>query len=161
MKTTIKNFITHGAMFATICIFFINISTVSCSKPENGKDGATGTANVIYSNWQNVVFTQNGSQWLGTITAPKITQEILDQGTVLVYYKDQGNVILFNSSVFANYFNIGIINLVSGISINIPLPFRYIIIPGGVSSANKSVNTQPNFSNMTYKQVCASLNIPE
>ena len=60
-----------------------------------GATGATGTANVIYSDWITPA-TYTKTTVFGTtvfsysIVASKITQDILDKGTVLVYGKLNG-----------------------------------------------------------------------
>ncbi len=62
-----------------------------------GPKGDTGTANVIYSAWLNVPFTIVTDDtthpgtidtlgWQAVISAPKLTNTILSQGTVKVYF---------------------------------------------------------------------------
>src|SRR3569623_76362 len=60
-----------------------------------GATGATGTANVIYSDWitpptytKTTVFTT--IHFAANIPASKITQAVLDNGTVIVYGKLDG-----------------------------------------------------------------------
>ena len=63
-----------------------------------GATGATGTANVIYSDWITPATYTKSAAIFGTyhfdadIAASKITQAILDNGTVIVYGKLDGYV---------------------------------------------------------------------
>src|SRR3546814_3606741 len=41
----------------------------------------------LYSDWIDVKFQKTGSFWLSSLNTPKLTQEILDHGLVIVYYK--------------------------------------------------------------------------
>ena len=78
--------------FTNSIAIIIMFTFVSCSKPEDGAIGPTGTANVIYSNWASApastpitIDGTNGTTAL--IAATELNQEILDNGTVLVYGK--------------------------------------------------------------------------
>ncbi|WP_156522680.1 hypothetical protein [Arachidicoccus ginsenosidimutans] len=72
-----------------------SIAFYACKKGDigpAGPQGDTGTANVIYSDWfkpssyvKDTVFGIYGLSY--TITEPKITQDILDKGMVMVYAK--------------------------------------------------------------------------
>lgn len=168
MKTTKKTSVNIAALF--VCI--LTLVQFSCSKPENGTNGIDGkngtvgpigTANVFYSDWAPVTFTGSGT-FSGTILAPKITQEIIDRGVVLVYFKFSNGVYPANLSVGTEFIYYGLvvgkINLFKTLStISNTTDFRYIIIPGGVSVNGKMAQT--DYSNMTYGQVCQSLQIPE
>nr|WP_067058844.1 collagen-like protein [Mucilaginibacter sp. L294] len=129
-----------------------------------GATGATGTANVIYSDWITPA-TYTKTTVFGTfnftadIAASKITQAILDKGTVLVYGKMNGyNPIIWPTDqvgvlpVVINYLNgttpeidtwsarttVGKIQIVMTNNNNVygsianAHSFRYVIIPGGV-----------------------------
>ncbi|MEO6315081.1 MAG: collagen-like protein [Chitinophagaceae bacterium] len=52
-----------------------------------GAKGDTGVANVIYSAWLDVPFTQDATttNWIGTIAAPKIDANMLNKGEIKVY----------------------------------------------------------------------------
>ncbi len=131
-----------------------------------GPVGATGTANVIYSNWytpstytKDTVF--NSYHFHANIAASKITQAILDNGTVLVYGKLNGyvtsvwptnqvsqlpieitymngttpNIDSWSALVTLGNVRIDLVsstNAYGGISN--AHQFRYIIIPGGVQT---------------------------
>ena len=52
-----------------------------------GPKGDTGTANVIYSPWTNVAYTQAdaSSPFVGVLSAPKLDVNILNKGEIKVY----------------------------------------------------------------------------
>lgn len=154
-----------------------------------GPQGPAGTANVIYSAWiamdPNVRDTTiDGSNLKVTdIPAPGLTQAIITQGAILVYFMYAG------SSVFplpytsyaggkANTLNFipmpGIIFITrftfdNSASIAFgALSFRYILIPGGVADGRMAQGgvagtgyTIDQLRQMSYAQVCSLLKIPE
>ena len=152
----------------------------------NGATGATGTTNVIYSNWTTpsayVKDTVFGTyHFYANITATKITQAILDNGTVLVYGKLDGYVTsiwptnqvaqlpievtyMYGSvqnidtwSALATLGNIQI-DLASSAnaygSISNAHQFRYVIIPGGVL-------TLAHINIKNYADVKQALHLPD
>ncbi|SHM69451.1 hypothetical protein [Flavobacterium chilense] len=167
-------------------LLFVAISAISCSSDDgkDGVDGATGatgpagTANVIYSAWLTaptaVAETIDGTSGLSTsINAPELSADILAKGTILVYMSfGSGTYTLPYTSTAG-----GFVNTVTAISslqkiklfrfrhdgvgtVGLPtsLSWRYILIPGGVAAAT-SKQTQPDYSKMTYEEVCARFNI--
>jgi hypothetical protein len=167
----------------TIVILTILSAMVSCSKDEDpgpagpagaqgpagpagaqGPKGDSGTANVIYSDWQNVQFdsifdSQDTTQFLGMyrgyIDVPKITQDILTKGDIHVYfnYNTAAAPYIFalpyaDASVYINYRAAvddigGFIELNSNADLTAGVPqggtetvfqFRYVLIPGGVAA---------------------------
>lgn len=128
-----------------------------------GATGKTGTANVIYSAWQDVTFSLVDSfTAVGTITAPKIVDSIIQKGEVKVFwnvntassptivalpYHDNG--VVFGISDLANIplIKAGTISLYSNYNLSSRtnqsgekvFQYRYLIIPGGVS-ARSAVN---------------------
>lgn len=163
-------------------ITIFSVLSISCSKPENGAigpQGEKGTANVIYSNWASApvataTIIDGTSGNTTSITAPLLSQEILDKGTVLVYGKFSSSIFPLPYVSFAG----GIANTLTffpelnniklfrfkhdgsgGVGIPTSLQFRYILIPGGVSVSAKT--SQPNYKGMTYAEVCQQLNIPQ
>ena len=137
------------------------------AKGATGAAGATGTANVIYSDWITPV-TYTKTTVFGTtifsynIAASKVTQAILDKGTIIVYGKlngynpviwpaDQVSVlpiaITYMSGAAANIDTWSAVSSVGKIQISLTSSlnayssisnahsFRYIIIPGGVRTA--------------------------
>jgi len=117
-----------------------------------GATGATGTANVIYSDWLDVTFEPNtdSSNWSASIPAPKLTNDILNQGEIKVYINfgtvDEPFVFplpYFDGSVIINplFFadTIGLISTVdAGTQVDQGSKFfqyRYVLIPGGEVAA--------------------------
>lgn len=147
-----------------------------------GAAGPAGTANVIYSAWADVTFTGSGTSWSATITAPGVTQDIMDKGVVKTYFKygtsvydgNYTNLLGSGSAVgIYQYLEVGKINLRSNFAAN--YPWRYVIIPPGVA-AGRYANDESNdrfilkdgstiskmeLNGMTYQQLCIRFNIPE
>lgn len=157
----------NSIIITVVLIILVSISNTSCSKPEdgtNGIDGAAGTTNVIYSNWISPSFTSYATSEVAEISEPKINQNILDSGTILVFYKLGNEVYSLNyynlaaSYSIVSVFSLGQIRIVRSIPSN-GGQFRYIIIPGGLPIARSSalIDTKK----MTYSQICTFLNIPE
>lgn len=127
-----------------------------------GPAGATGTANVIYSDWATVTFTGSGTSWTGKITAPKVTQEIMDKGLVRTYFKFGNDVYegtytnLTGGATTAiyQYLSLGNINLRA--TFNATYPWRYVIIPGGTASGRLA-----NIDYSNYAEVKKAYNIPD
>lgn len=149
-----------------------------------GPQGPAGTANVIYSDWytpatyaKTTVF--GTTYFTANIAASKITQAILDNGTVVVYAKLNGyNPVIWptdqvsqlpisinymsgttpNLDVWSAAYTVGnvSISLTSSTnaysSISNAHQFRYVIIPGGVKTLSV-VNLK------NYKEVQQALHI--
>ncbi|MDB5133582.1 MAG: hypothetical protein JWP37_185 [Mucilaginibacter sp.] len=151
-----------------------------------GATGATGTANVIYSDWitpaaytKTTVF--GTTDFTYNIAASKITQTILDNGTVIVYGRLNGYITTIWPTNQVSALPI-IINYMSGTTpeidtwsalttlgnIQISLEnnnnaytsisnlhsFRYIIIPGGVHTLG-SINPK------NYNQIKQALHLQD
>lgn len=59
------------------------------SEGPKGVQGEMGTENVFFSNWIRNSWTRNPDNYVGdTIAAPQITDDILDKGVVMAYYRD-------------------------------------------------------------------------
>ncbi|MCW3466624.1 hypothetical protein [Chitinophaga nivalis] len=157
----------------------------SCKKGDQGDPGPAGTANVTYSEWftptpytRDTVFGTWGFYY--NKAAPQITQQVLDNGTVLTFgkllgyvsdiwprtqvsqlpisitYKFGANPTLDVWSALLSPGNLRIRltndrNAYS--SVNSIHQFRYIIIPGGTSMARQA--------NLSYHEICKQYNIPE
>jgi hypothetical protein len=159
-------------------VLFGLVTILSCSA-DDGKDGATGTANVIYSDWVNAPAatpeTIDGTNGMSTsLNAPKLTEEILNNGTILVYMDFGGGIyqLPYTSTAGGSANTIKFISTLGkikifrfkhsadGTTIGLPtfLRYRYILIPGGVSATDgKSVKI--DYSKMSYEDVCARLNV--
>lgn len=156
--------------------------TVSCSGDDgkDGADGAPGTANVIYSEWITApaatAETIDGTSGLSTsIEAPELSADILSKGTILVYMSFGSGVNIYKLPYTSTAG--GSVNTITAISslqkiklfrfkhandgttVNLPtsLNWRYVLIPGGVAAGAKSA--KPNYSKMSYEEVCEYFNI--
>lgn len=169
-----------------LCVALI---VLSCEGPR-GAAGPAGTANVIYSEWYSPV-TWDPQIIFGvyertfTMTTPALTQDIIDNGVVLVYMRFVGLApeisqlpvsledVDYNFTfraqsgsikvVYWRYTNPGVDpgvipseNLV-----------RYVLIPGGVlddaalSRGITSTQLTGSLDSMPYREVCGMLDIPE
>jgi hypothetical protein len=170
------------------CLFLMTLPMMmnSCKK---GDTGPAGTANVIFSDWftatpwtKDTVFDVYGFNY--SKSAPDITQNVLDSGTVIVYGKLKGyNTLIWPTNnvgqlpIVINYkFSSGGITytdtwsaFLSAGQVKIRFvndqdyygsianthQFRYVIIPG----AKKA--TASNYAHMSYEEVCQELKIPQ
>ncbi|SEL71511.1 hypothetical protein SAMN04488505_102924 [Chitinophaga rupis] len=149
-----------------------------------GEKGDTGTANVIYSDWLDVVFEADTFRNAGVldtagffsgIDAPKLDQTILTTGEMKVYVNlgtaADPNVVplpyydvYFNANINVNFVTGGIglySNFDPGTGIDSDSgekirQYRYILIPGG-ANARKAKNI--NWNN--YKEVKAYLKLKD
>jgi hypothetical protein len=170
-------------------LFLVALCTISCSSDDgtdgkDGKDGidgqagATGTANVIYSAWITaptaVAETIDGTSGMSTsIAAPQLSEDILAKGTILVYMSFGAGTYPLPYTSTAG----GFVNTITAIStakkiklfrfrhdgagtVNLPtsLSWRYILIPGGVAAATAKTS-KPDYSKMSYQEVCERFNI--
>jgi hypothetical protein len=167
----------------TVFIFSIAlIISIGCEGPEGptgpdgaqgpqgeigpeGPEGPPGTANVIYSDWITLsdLEAPSDTSFLGRtynkweIPAPEITQEIIDQGVILVYFSLTGTILplptTFGGSnpIYITFapFQPGTLSILAQnldnttIGLNNDIQFRYIIIPGGTAAKQ----ALPDFSN--------------
>ena len=119
-----------------------------------GSKGDTGTANVIYSNWDSS-FSGTTGEWV----VPQITTGILDSGVILVYITGHNDhsLLVQLPYIVGNFFvtfiaQRGFIVLNSSGDLN-NFFFRYIIIPGSVPSGNSIPKD--------YLPLCRQYNIPD
>jgi hypothetical protein len=167
--------------FTGLCLLTVALMISSCSKTgdtgpagaagpagpagptgANGAAGAPGTANVIYSAWLDATFAD--SNGVAEILAPQLTADIINSGSIKVYWNlgDASDpfvvalpavvspLLLFNpddlpanpASIFVDaYFQTGSILLVSNYPIsssNGVSQFRYVLIPGGEPAGGRS-----------------------
>jgi hypothetical protein len=149
---------------------------------EQGEKGEPGTANVIYSDWVNTEFGNNiiATSESFSIAAPEIDPDMLNFGTILVYARridaEIGNIVYQLPIVFgaarqqSYYFRaqseeiiISVVGNEQGESVGdgaFLQQYRYVLIPGGVSTSGKS-GQELDFSKMTYEEVINHFNIPE
>ncbi len=149
-------------LLLSTAIFTLFFALAGCSS-EDGKDGTNGTANVIYSDWAPVAFTGPTSPYVGNISAPTLTQEIIDRGTILVYYKTTLNNNVYsipasyNSFAIYQSYTVGQIRLTSTDNLSTNVLFRYVIIPGGTPAV--AARAASNLQKMSYQEVCDNLAI--
>lgn len=121
----------------------------------DGAKGATGTANVIYSDWAVATnfrdtTADNTAMHAADLIAPKLTTNIIEKGTVMVYFTFGGGVYALPYTSYAggkqntmSYWpRLGhfiITRFTADNSNTIPLStvlqYRYVIIPGGITAA--------------------------
>lgn len=195
MKKTLKSKFSIAAVVLTmaVCLF-------SCEGPEgpagvdgsqgvqggagvpgpvgaNGPAGTAGTTNIIYSPWITNVWTKQENNFtVDFIEALPITQEIMDKGVVLVYFKESPtsnfikilpNTYYTNAvPVFTIDFTVELGNLTifhgvsknpDGLGVETYSPnsqTRYIIIPGGTAGRMKYP-----FDINDYEEVCSYFGI--
>ena len=129
----------------------------------DGQDGEIGTANVIYSPLITIAeadwdVSSGGRIWFAQIDEPKLTQDIFEKGVVLVYSysaADGGVYSLMPDGTFTNWVRVNAIGIrrVQENSPYLPVSerrFRYILIPGGISTTAK---TALDFKKMTFEEV--------
>ncbi|MES2425644.1 MAG: hypothetical protein V4560_01680 [Bacteroidota bacterium] len=126
-----------------------------------GATGAAGTAAAISS----YVFTNVGVQILGTSTlaVPAITQTIVDQGVVLVYFRNTGTNSWFalpyseaGNTLSVQSYTVGALNFKSNFTSN-ALDFKIIIIPG--TSLTTFMARNPGLNLNDYNQVAKAIGI--
>ena len=138
-----------------------------------GVKGDTGVANVIYSAWLDVTYTQDATSmtWSATIPAPKLDANMLSKGEMRVYI----NFGLANAPLVAplpdfdgaDILNVGFelqkIDLISTYDYSTGTDaasgqkyyqYRYILIPGG-----KAARSAINWNN--YAEVKKYLNLKD
>lgn len=157
---------------------------LSCKK---GDTGPAGTANVLYSDWMatnawsaSTTSTGSGKQtYYFDITEPKVTADIINSGTVMVYAKfvadpDGAGSVKALPSIYYNIgsagtqyrfqyaLTTGMIRIICDvIPSGIPSTtnqIRYVIIPGGASTERRA---RPDLRNMAYEEVCERYSIPQ
>ncbi|MCK0161128.1 collagen-like protein [Allomuricauda sp. F6463D] len=150
---------------------------------EQGEQGDPGTANVIYSDWINTELDNNivATSASFSIDAPEIDPDILNFGTILVYARrislgEEGNLvyqlpIVFGASRQQSYYFraqsdeilITVVGNEQGESVGdgaFLQQYRYVLIPGGVSTNGKS-SSEIDFTKMSYQEVIEYFNISE
>jgi len=128
-----------------------------------GAQGVPGSANVIYSPWIAVSFTGSGTSYLGNITAPQLTQTVLDRADIRVYWSESGRVLslpyaeVVGTTTYTVHqrLYVGRIELKASYALA-SQQMRYVIIPGGVATGRMaSINWND------YNEVKAALNLPD
>ncbi len=150
----------------------------------DGTDGPPGTANVIYSDWIPADFPGGIDFDKSMLLLSSLTAFDQDTDAILVYGRNPANALFFNVYKLP-YFNIDneeFYNIVLGEgagfeSLRVQArttdgllkafsffdDFRYVIIPGGVSTnpTSSATKSSKDYSSMSYEEVRALFNIPE
>lgn len=143
-----------------------------------GPKGDVGATNVIYSAWLDVTYTSNG---VATITAPKLTKDILNSGMVKVYVNldtsDDPFIVAVPCTIPISllketpaeadpdayidmYLETGKISLVSNYDLSSAggaFQVRYVLIPGSTNARKMSPDVDWN----DYKSVQKYLNLKD
>ena len=158
---------------------------------EQGEQGEPGTANVIYSDWidsefDDDIFTTSASF---SIDAPLMTEDIIDEGVILVYGRSFPAPVTNDTDVYAlpvvfgaarqqSYYyraettgqlDIVVVANEEGEPVGNPFfeVFRYVLIPGGQPTDDSNpgdVTTKRealDYTKMTYEEILEHFNIPE
>lgn len=156
-----------------------------------GPQGPAGSANVIYSAWATSTSgirdtTVDGGTFFKVthITAPSLSQAILDQGLVLTYMRLTGvvpvtalpytamaggttsiistwNVV---QKIFINRHTVNCASAACAIGMSSSLEYRYILIPGAIAGGRSAGVGGTNYTAeqlkaMPYEQVCRLFNV--
>jgi hypothetical protein len=123
---------------------------ISCKKGDTGPAGPAGPAgpdSVVYSPWISLAPTYSAADTLffQDITAPSITQAILDSGIILSYVNfGTGGTYDIVPVSSLNYmmledFAVGSVSLTISPAYDLSgLPYRYVTIPGSKIEGNKT-----------------------
>jgi len=154
-------------------------------KGDQGPQGKPGTANVIYSDWIQPSSWSKGDDFgdmyrYFIIEADSLTQDVLDQGAVRVYWDPAGSDRIYPlpspkdgapGNAFSYYYKLKVDTVrieyydpdnpsTVPYAITTDNRFRYVIIPGG-QAAGTSAPKVEELKNMSYKELKKRLNIPD
>ncbi len=161
-------------LLACVLIAFV-VTIVSCSKGDTGPAGAAvpGSDSVTYSNWTTLNMTDEGQDtssgleiYYQAISAPAITQSILDKGIIIGYLSFVDNNGVTNVVNADSYFNPelfipGEIDLTSfGVDWS-QYSYRYVIIPGTIATGNSILRglTKEQLKKVDYVTITKALGI--
>ena len=154
------------------------VAGVAGAKGAKGDTGSKGTFNAIVSDWFPVNFWLGSGVSYGAVFGePKITQQVLDKGLILGFYRpageDESGVVLPLPDETANY-SLGIAGFLLGgqgsISVNLifrtlavknpnledwNIKVRWIVVPSASSGRLKNVDWK------NYNEVKKALNIQD
>ncbi len=171
-----------------VAVAFILLGCADDGEPgPKGEQGEKGTANVVYSPWLQPEWnvTDQARLKIMKIIAPDVTQSLLDNGTILVYWKytAEGDLSITFPLPYTEFNSLGVPYLnwtfsiygvgnieVQMTSYGIDLNYfdyvnldnnrlRYVLIPGEASSTNGRFAPAVNYSN--YEAVKDYYNIPD
>lgn len=156
-----------------------------------GEQGEPGAANVIYSSWIDSEFDENiiSTSASFSIDAPLMTNEIINEGVILVFGRSRPFApstdtdvyalpIVFGASRQQSYYfraeqaeelDIVVAAIEQGDPVGSPFfeAYRYILIPGEQPADTSgpgglgSKTEAVDYAKMTYEEIIEHLNIPE
>lgn len=172
-----------------LCLALVGLG---CSGEDGarGPAGPPGTANVIYSDWYSpttwvaaTVFAVHERSY--TMTAPLLTQDIIDHGVVMVYMRFVGlnpevnQLPILLADVHLSFFVRAQAGSIKAVYYNVNTPgtdptivppenlVRYVLIPGGVladvalSKGMTGEKLAGSLRSMPYAEVCRMFDISE
>lgn len=161
-----KNLRSFSVLIAGMALMFL-----ACSKGDTGPagpQGPPGPDSVIHSKWialnmtADLTFSPPDTVWDQTISAPAITQKILDSGIILTYISILDNTnttLVFNAAPYflSEIYSPGQIDLVAPVDFS-GVSFRYVVIPGSttagtITSGPAKGLTVSELSAMSYSAV--------
>ena len=178
------------ASWLLLCVALVAFGCAKGDTGPTGPKGATGSANVIYSDWYSPATwdaaTEFGiAQRTYTMTATSLTQEIIDEGVVMVFMRfaglnpaiiqlpvvlaDVGLSFSFRAaagSIKVVYYSPAATSTTPGV-IPSTNQVRYVLIPGGAVAASMQAGGLSyereiaGLKSMSYSEVCRTYNIPE
>lgn len=159
-------------------LFFLAVTVISvgamtmtmsgCSKSNNNNSSNT-TDTVYYSSWVTLATTFNttDSAYEQNITAPAITQSVLDKAVILSYVQYQNYTFVAGDFGIYPAYKVGLINIISGVG-NVTgagVKFRYMIIPGNKAITGThggvKIASPADLKNLDYETVTKMYNIPK
>ena len=180
----------RSASWPLLCVALV---TLGCAKGDTGPmgpRGPAGSANVIYSDWYSPptwnLETEFGiTQRTYAMGATSLTQEIIDQGAVMVYMRFVGLTpeivqlptlvpdVGYQFSFRAQADSVTVVYYVAAAPTSTPIiipsgnQVRYILIPGGVVAATMQTHGSTyeqelaGLKSMSYSEVCRKYGVPE
>ncbi len=129
----------------------VALTTIVFTQCKKGDVGPPGTANVIYSDWKTATgfkdsTIDNSNLKIGHLAAPELTAEIVQKGSIQVYFTyGGGNFVLPYTSNAGGKSNVitfipkaGDIIITrfttdnsNSVTLSTLLQYRYVLIPGG------------------------------
>jgi hypothetical protein len=163
----------------SILVLLVAVIAVGCSKSSTGPAGPAGPAgpdSVVYGGWTvlNLVYNANDQLDEQAISAPGITQRILDSGIILTYVGQpngssasdvaSGSVFLAEYGVSEDY-SLGNIALAGDTNLVNGLVYRYVAVPGKVSDGTMVSGplkgmTKQQAENISYAELTKLAGIP-
>jgi len=158
-----------------LIIAFATLLFSGC-KGDQGLDGLDGqNAEVYYSEWFSPSsWSGEPGDWYFNASAPDLNQDIVEGGVILAYVSLADDIYeaavrpLPALAVGANwdflipdYGSIEFTSDMGAMPLTSGNQFRFIAIPGTIPALKSASISKQELRNMSYKEVCKLLNIPE